>query len=526
MSDRAEEIALAHHSDQPALRVEHGRRTHIGSVEDHRSLRQCDVVRHHHRRLVHHIRDGQARRSRSQSSAVRAGPVARTRHATSAPTATGASRSGTPHDATNRHRRHPPVTWIPRHTARPRSGSPTGWPITFGISSAYPVLSAGRAGCGAAAGCRRRPPPERRSDSTRCSADIEELLCPATTHWQSPGFMAYFASSGSGPGHPRRDHRRGAERERHALADRARGDRARNGGTGLAPPDGRAARAPVRASSTTPRHRARCTRLPPPARRRPTCAFASSAWRAGPNSHDLRYYASQRRTRRSRRPASCSASARDGLRRIPVDERFRMDPVALRQAIHEDIAAGIRPFAVVATAGTTSTTSVDPIPAIATVCEHHGLWLHVDAAYGGAAAVAPELRWVLDGAERADSIVINPHKWLFTPIDCSVLWTRGSRRPSQTRSRSFRSTSPRPTVRGRTIPNLMDYGTSLGRRMRALKLWMVIRHFGTDGLARAFASTVSRVDRRALGRAGARLRAARACTAQRRLPARASTRSR
>src|SRR6202035_5252850 len=98
-------------------------------------------------------------------------------------------------------------------------------------------------------------------------------------------------------------------------------------------------------------------------------------------------------------------TGRDGLRRIPVDDRFRMDPVALRLAIHEDIAAGIRPFAVVASAGTTSTTSVDPIPSIAALCEQHGLWLHVDAAYGGPAAIAPEMRWVLAGAERADSIV-------------------------------------------------------------------------------------------------------------------------
>ena len=158
-----------------------------------------------------------------------------------------------------------------------------------------------------------------------------------------------------------------------------------------------------------------------------------------------------------------------------------MDPVALRQAIHEDIAAGIRPFAVVATAGTTSTTSVDPISAIASVCEHHEPLAHVDAAYGGAAAVAPELRWVLDGAERADSIVINPHKWLFTPIDCSVLWTR---RPETLRGAFSIVPEYLTTSDGTTdIPNLMDYGTSLGRRMRALKLWMVIRHFGTDGLA-------------------------------------------
>jgi aromatic-L-amino-acid decarboxylase len=174
-----------------------------------------------------------------------------------------------------------------------------------------------------------------------------------------------------------------------------------------------------------------------------------------------------------------------------------MDPVALRQAIREDVAAGIRPFAVVATAGTTSTTSVDPIPAIAALCEQHGLWLHVDAAYGGAAAIVPELRWVLDGAERADSIVVNPHKWLFTPIDCSVLWTR---RPEVLRDAFSIVPEYLTTTDGsdEDAPNLMDYGTSLGRRMRALKLWMVIRHFGTDALAQRirehceYASTLAR----------------------------------
>jgi len=170
----------------------------------------------------------------------------------------------------------------------------------------------------------------------------------------------------------------------------------------------------------------------------------------------------------------------DGLRKIPTDSEFRLDPVALANAIAEDRAAGWRPFAVVAVVGTTSTTSIDPVPAIAEICEHEGLWLHVDAAYGGSAAVLPELRWVLDGCERADSLVVNPHKWLFTPIDCSVLYTR---RPEVLRAAFSLVPDYLRNAEENPVLNLMDYGTSLGRRFRALKLWFVLRYFGRAGIA-------------------------------------------
>ncbi len=110
--------------------------------------------------------------------------------------------------------------------------------------------------------------------------------------------------------------------------------------------------------------------------------------------------------------------------KIATDEAFRMDPAALAEAIASDRAAGLHPLAVVATTGTTSTTSVDPVPAIADVCEREGVWLHVDAAYGGAAAIVPGMEWVLAGADRADSLVVNPHKWMLTPFDLSVLFCR------------------------------------------------------------------------------------------------------
>jgi aromatic-L-amino-acid decarboxylase len=159
-----------------------------------------------------------------------------------------------------------------------------------------------------------------------------------------------------------------------------------------------------------------------------------------------------------------------------------MDVVELERAIQEDIAAGWRPFAVVATVGTTSTTSIDPVPQIADICERYGLWLHVDAAYGGSAAVDPTMQWVLAGCDRADTLIVNPHKWLFTPIDCSVFYTR---KPDVVKAafslvpEYLRNTESM----GDEVPNLMDYGTSLGRRFRSLKLWMVMRYFGQEGLA-------------------------------------------
>jgi aromatic-L-amino-acid/L-tryptophan decarboxylase len=168
------------------------------------------------------------------------------------------------------------------------------------------------------------------------------------------------------------------------------------------------------------------------------------------------------------------------VRKVPVDSDFRMMPGALEQMIGEDRAAGRKPFCVVATTGTTSTTSVDPVARIADIAQRQGLWLHVDAAYGGSAAVVPEMQPLFAGWERADSIVMNPHKWLFTPTDISVFYTR---RPDVLR-RAF-SLVPEylKTTEDPRAVNLMDYGVQLGRRFRALKLWFVLRYFGHEGIA-------------------------------------------
>jgi aromatic-L-amino-acid/L-tryptophan decarboxylase len=134
--------------------------------------------------------------------------------------------------------------------------------------------------------------------------------------------------------------------------------------------------------------------------------------------------------------------------------------------------------AVVATAGTTSTTSVDPIPEIAALCEQAGAWLHVDAAYAGSAAVCEEFRWALAGVKRADSLVVNPHKWLFVPIDCSCLWTR---RP-EAFFHAFSATPEYMPASSTVVTDLKDYGPALGRRFRGLKLWTVLRCYGREGL--------------------------------------------
>ena len=158
----------------------------------------------------------------------------------------------------------------------------------------------------------------------------------------------------------------------------------------------------------------------------------------------------------------------------------------LRETVAADQRAGKRPFCIVPTVGTTSTSSIDPVDAIADVAEECGAWLHVDAAYGGAAAVVPELQSILDGAERADSLVVNPHKWLFTPFDLSAFYTR---QPEILR-RAF-SLVPEylRTAEDPRAVNYMDYGVQLGRRFRALKLWFIMRHYGREGIAELIRST-------------------------------------
>jgi aromatic-L-amino-acid decarboxylase len=167
------------------------------------------------------------------------------------------------------------------------------------------------------------------------------------------------------------------------------------------------------------------------------------------------------------------------LRKIEVDRDYAMRPDRLDQAILADQAAGLKPACVVATVGTTSSTAIDPLPAIAEVCRRHDVWLHVDAAYAGTAAIVPELRRHFNGVEHADSLVFNPHKWLLVNFDCSAYFVRDT----AALLRTFRVTPEYlRTEQDSQVVNYRDWGIQLGRRFRALKVWFVIRSYGVEGL--------------------------------------------
>ncbi|HXX63957.1 MAG TPA: pyridoxal-dependent decarboxylase, partial [Bacteroidota bacterium] len=168
-----------------------------------------------------------------------------------------------------------------------------------------------------------------------------------------------------------------------------------------------------------------------------------------------------------------------GLRKLPVDSQYALIPSELERAIADDLAQGMTPLCVIATIGTTGSTAVDPLRSIGEICARHHVWLHVDAAFAGTAFLLPEMRWMLEGIERADTLVFNPHKWMFTNFDCSAYFVKDVSALVRTFEilPEYLKTSEQSKVN-----NYRDWGIQLGRRFRALKLWFVIRNFGVRGL--------------------------------------------
>jgi aromatic-L-amino-acid decarboxylase len=306
-------------------------------------------------------------------------------------------------------------------------------------------------------------------------ADLDRVIVPGVTHWNHPGFFAYFAISGSGPGIL-------GEMLSAAFNVNAMLWRTSPSATEL--------------EEVTLEWLRQLIGLPDTfegviydtASISSLCAIAAAREAAGLDVRErglsaagsnLRMYASEHVHSSVDKSAITLGIGQNGLRKIGSDAQYRMDATELQSAINEDRANGWTPFCVVATTGTTSATSIDPVPTIADICERERLWLHVDAAYGGSAAILPEMRWVLEGCERADSLVINPHKGLFVPVDLSVLYCR-----KLDVLRSAFSLVPEYLRTGESeeVKNFMDYGPQLGRRFRALKFWFVMRYFGAEGL--------------------------------------------
>jgi aromatic-L-amino-acid decarboxylase len=212
---------------------------------------------------------------------------------------------------------------------------------------------------------------------------------------------------------------------------------------------------------------------------------------AGRDLPALKIYCSEHAHSSVEKGALALGFGQKGVVKIAADENFRMRPDALREAIARDRAAGAVPCAVVATAGTTSTAAVDPIRELGAIARHEQCWFHVDAAYAGSATIVPEYRFLWDGIEAADSIVTNPHKWLFTQIDCSVLYTR---RPEVLRE-TFSLVPEYLKTTDTAEINYMDYGLQLGRRFRALKLWMVLEHYGLERMREVIRGHVRMAER-------------------------------
>jgi aromatic-L-amino-acid decarboxylase len=322
-------------------------------------------------------------------------------------------------------------------------------------------------------------PPASPEPLERILDDYALLIEPNITHWQHPGFMAYFSSVASGPGIL-------GEWLSAGLNSNVMFWRNAPSSTELEEVVVSWLRQMLGLPETfdgmfTDTASVSSLLSLVAARQAAPGLNARQEGLAGrPEIGRLRLYASAEAHMSIEKAAIVIGVGKAGVRRIAADDDFRMRPDELRRAIAEDRAQGWLPFCVVATLGTTSSTSMDPAGALADVCAEEGLWLHIDAAYAGAAAIAPELRPLFAGWERADSIVFNPHKWLFTPFDASLLLFRS---PDTFREAFSLVPEYIKTPGSEGAHNFNEYGIQLGRRFRALKLWMLIRYFGAEGIA-------------------------------------------
>ena len=312
--------------------------------------------------------------------------------------------------------------------------------------------------------------PEKGEPFDSILRDFDRLVMPAVTQWNHPRFFAYFACTGSTPailgemlaaalntnGLHWKTSPAVAELEQRALDWLRQWIGVPEGWFGIV----------YDTASTSSMHAVVCAR-----------ELIDPEARTAGSRNDLVLYTSDQSHMSIEKGAIAVGVGQKNIRKVPSDAEFRMRADALAKMVEEDKRAGKRPFCVVATVGTTSSTSIDPVPQIAEIAEKHGLWLHVDCAYAGAAAILPEQRHIMAGVERAHSLVFNAHKWLLTPIDLSAFYTR---RPDILRRAFSLTPDYLKTQDDPRAHNLMDYGVPLGHRFRALKLWFVMRYFGRE----------------------------------------------
>jgi aromatic-L-amino-acid decarboxylase len=318
--------------------------------------------------------------------------------------------------------------------------------------------------------------PESAEPLERILDDFERIVVPATTHWNHPRFFAYFATSAAPAAVA-------AEALAATLDVKAMLWRTSPAATELEEVTMRWLRSLLGLPHDwtgviyDTASVAGFTALA--AAREALDLGIRDEGMAGRDMPRLRVYVTDETHSHVEKAAIALGIGRRNVVRVARDDEFRMQPAALDARIRSDVEAGMRPLAVVATVGTTSTTSIDPLPQIADVARRHRVWLHVDAAYAGIAAILPEFRELLAGIERADSLVVNPHKWLFVPMDCSVLFVK-----DEAIVRRAFSIVPEYVLAApeSDATNYMDYGIQLGRRFRALKLWFVLRSFGAAGI--------------------------------------------
>jgi aromatic-L-amino-acid decarboxylase len=324
-------------------------------------------------------------------------------------------------------------------------------------------------------------PPSSGENFEMVLADLDRLILPGITHWQSPNFFAYFPANASGPAILGELLAAGlgvqgmlwatspacTELETHLL-DWLVGmlglpERFLSNGAGGG------------VIQDTASSGALCALL--------TARERATGWKSNERGCDgrLTAYASSQAHSSIEKAVRIAGIGRENLRSIAVDDRFAMRPDDLRARVAADRVAGRVPCFVAATVGTTSSNAIDPLPAIGRVCREENLWLHVDAAMSGTAAICPELRWIHDGLELADSYNFNPHKWMFTNFDCDCFYVADRKALIETLSILPEYLRNQATESGAVI-DYRDWHVPLGRRFRALKLWFVIRHYGVEGL--------------------------------------------